>query len=465
MSEHDATHWLGAIGREETSCEELMASSLDRIESRNGELNAVVSLRERGELMDEARRADAVAKEERGRLHGLPFAVKDLAETAGIRTTFGSPSFQDNVPTRDGALARRVRSAGAILIGKTNTPEWGFGSHTFNPVFGATRNPFDPSRSAGGSSGGAGCALRTGMVPLADGSDMMGSLRNPAVWNGVYGFRPTWGLVSGDVPEGPRGGDTFMHQLSTEGPMARSPRDLALLLDVLAEPDRRHPFAPDAPTTFARDLAPHAPKIGWWADMGGHLPVEDAVMATCEAGLERWRRTGATVKPFRLDFDMEKVWRSWLVLRQFATVGRLEAVYRNDAMREAMKADAVWEIEAGLALSIHDVLEATNVRSAFHARFVEAMDGLDGVALPAAQLLPFPVDWTWPREVAGREMDTYHRWMECVVPASLLGLPTLAFAMGLPDGLPAGIQVMGRKGEDARVLGIAEHWHREFGLV
>ena len=234
MLDGTAKDILGALRRREVSAAELMAATLDRIEAVNPAVNAIVSLRDRDALMAEARAADAAGPG--GALHGLPMAVKDLANVAGLPTTRGSPLFADEIAARDDLMVARMRAAGAILLGKTNVPEFGLGSHTFNPVFGATRNPYDTGRSAGGSSGGAAVALAARMVALADGSDMMGSLRNPAAWCNVCGFRPSWGLVPSE-PEG----DTFLHQLATLGPMARTPDDIGLLLSVQAGPDPRQP--------------------------------------------------------------------------------------------------------------------------------------------------------------------------------------------------------------------------------
>ena len=235
-TELDAELLSRAIAARELSCADVMAACLDRIERINPLINAIVSLRPRDELMAEARTAaDAVR---RGPLHGMPFAIKDLVATAGLRTTHGSPLFVDHVPDADELLAARIRAAGAILIGKTNTPEFGLGSHSFNPVHGVTRNPYDASRTAGGSSGGAAAALAARLVPLADGSDTMGSLRNPAAFCNVYGFRPSFGRIARDPA-----GDLFLNQISTDGPMARNVRDLALLLDVLAGPEAWDPHA------------------------------------------------------------------------------------------------------------------------------------------------------------------------------------------------------------------------------
>ncbi|MEC8015910.1 MAG: amidase family protein, partial [Pseudomonadota bacterium] len=238
MSAHfqSARQVLRDLATRKLTAAELMEHTLARIDALNPDINAIVARRDGAELMKEAETADHART--RGPLHGLPIAIKDLANVAGLTTTQGSPMLRDFVPAEDELFVARLRAAGAIIVGKTNTPEFGLGSHTFNPVHGATANPYDTTRSCGGSSGGAAAALATGMLSLADGSDMMGSLRNPAGWCNVYGFRPTWGRV----PSQPRG-DLFLHPLATIGPMARSPEDLAILLDVISGADPRQPLS------------------------------------------------------------------------------------------------------------------------------------------------------------------------------------------------------------------------------
>ena len=318
----------------------LMEHTLARIEAVNPDLNAIVGLRPAEELMEEARHADAMraANVPLGPLHGLPMAVKDLANVKGIASTQGSPLMKDFVPTEDELFVSRLRAAGAILIGKTNTPEFGLGSHTFNPVYGATNNPFDPTRTCGGSSGGSAVALAAGMVALADGSDMMGSLRNPAGWNNVYGFRPTWGWV----PSEPKG-DVFLHPLATLGPMARSPEDIGLLLDVMSGPDPRQPLAsggaPVMPLPEAEKM-----RIGWLGDWGGAFPMEPGILELCEAAAKTFEDLGHTVEAVAPPFPAERIWDAWITLRSFAVAAGLRVF--NDR-REHLKDTAIWELSNG----------------------------------------------------------------------------------------------------------------------
>jgi amidase len=446
---------VAAMPERKFSVREVLAGFLDRIAAVNPRVNAIVTLRPREELLAEAAAMDRAGPQ--GPLRGLPVAVKDLVAAKGMRTTFGSPLFADHVPVADDLVAARLRAAGAILIGKTNTPEWGHGSHTFNPVFGATRNPYDLARSAGGSSGGAAAALAARMVPLADGSDMMGSLRNPAAFCNVYGFRPTWGLVPQDAD-----GDTYLATLATDGPMARSPGDLALLLSVLAGPNPEAPFgrpAEDFAAGFGGDL--RGRRIGWLADWGGAYPFEPGILQTCEAALKVFADLGAEVEPLAPPFPAEALWSSWTVLRAMLNAGAKADLARDPEKRALTKPETLWEIDRGTGLSAAAVHEASVIRSHWYKRAAQVFERFDALALPAAQVWPFPVDWRWPEEIAGRRMDTYHRWMEVVVPVSLIGLPCLALPAGFSDcGLPTGLQLFGPTGADAAILAMGEAYHR-----
>jgi amidase len=443
------------IAARQVAPSEVMAAHLDLIAVVNGAVNAVVSLRDRDGLMAEARVADDAASA--GWLHGLPLAVKDLCATAGLRTTYGSPLFADFVPAKDDLLAARMRAAGAIFIGKTNTPEWGHGSHSFNPVFGATRNPYDLTRSAGGSSGGAAAALAARMVPVADGSDMMGSLRNPAGFCNVYGFRPSWGLVPGDAE-----GDTFLATLATEGPMGRTIEDVARLLAVQAGENPEVPFGRPVQNYVAgldRDI--RGLRIGWLGDWGGAYATEPGILDLCEAALHQFEEMGAVVEPLPPPFPAEKLWQAWTTLRAMLNAGSFRTLYADPAKRAQLKPETLWEIEQGQGLTAAAVHEASVIRSRWYAHAARLFQRFDVVVLPTAQVWPFPVDWRWPQNIAGRAMDTYHRWMEVVIPISLIGLPALSVPVGFgSNALPMGMQIAGPVGADAGVLAVGQAWHR-----
>ncbi len=453
----DLTQWSATVLADnlssgEVSATEVMRATLDRIDAVNGAVNAIVALRDEGALMAEAAALDA-GPGRRGPLHGVPIAVKDLVNVAGVVSSQGSPLFRGYVSDRDDLIAARMRAAGAILIGKTNSPEFGLGSHTFNPVYGATRNPYDAALSCGGSSGGAAVALATGMVSLADGSDMMGSLRNPAAWNNVYGFRPSWGRVPSE-PDG----DGFLHQISTLGPLARSPQDLGLLLDVISGPDPRQPL-----TASASSVSPVRPadlkgiRIGWLGNWGGAFPMEDGVLELCRDALAVFEAQGAVVDAVEPPFDAEQMWESWITLRSWAVAAKLLPLRDKAA---ALKDTARWELARGLNLTAMQVHDASVVRSEWYRRAVEVLQSYDALVLPAAQVWPFEIDTPYPTEIAGHALDTYHRWMHVTVPVSLIGLPCLAAPAGFgAAGLPMGFQLFGPKGADSRLLSLGAAYH------
>ena len=454
--EYSASDLSRMIAARKIAPSDVMAAHLDRIDAVNGQVNAVISLRGRAELMAEARAADNA--EAKGWLHGIPMAVKDLCATKGLRTTWGSPLFKDFVPEADDLLAARMRGAGAIFIGKTNTPEWGHGSHSFNPVFGVTRNPYDLSRTAGGSSGGAAAGLATRMLPVADGSDMMGSLRNPAAFCNIYGFRPSWGLVPGDAE-----GDTHMATLATEGPMGRTVEDVARLLAVQAGPNPEVPFARGAEDFGAalKGASLKGKRIGWAADWGGAYAMEPGILELCETALRQMEAMGAIVEPLPPPFPAEKLWSAWTTLRAMLNAGGFKAIYDDPAKREQLKPETLWEIEQGKTLSAAAVYEASTLRSRYYAHMARLFTRFDAVALPTAQVWPFPTDWRWPQEINGQKMDTYHRWMEVVIPVSLIGLPALSLPVGFgAQGLPMGLQLAGPVGADAAILAMGEAWHQ-----
>ncbi len=436
--------------QDKVSVSEIATAYLDRIEAVNPKINAIISMRSRADILTEAQ--DMQNTDGQGLLHGLPIAIKDLRETKGIATTYGSPIYKDNVPAKDCLLVARLRAAGALIIGKSNTPEFGLGSHSYNPVHGVTVNPYDLTRSAGGSSGGAAAALAAGMLPITDGSDMMGSLRNPAGWNNVYGFRPSYGLV----PDEPVG-DSFLHQLSTSGPMARTVKDLELILQVIGVPDARLPHATN-PFVGMGDKSIKGTKIGWIGDWDGYYPIEDGVLELCTDGLDTLSDLGCEVQPVTPPFAPDGIWQAWVTLRNFATASSYANLFENPATRDLLKPEMLWEIERGLALSARDVHDASLISSQWF-RTLATMD-VDMLALPSAQMFPFDAKLHWPKQVAGRKMDTYHRWMEVVVPASLIGLPALCVPVGFGrGGLPMGLQLIGKRGCDAQVLRVGHVYH------
>ncbi len=459
LADLSASDLARLIAARKAAPSEVMADHLDRIEAANPAINAVVSLRDRDALMAEARVADDAPPT--GWLHGLPLAVKDLCATRGLRTTWGSPLFADFVPAKDDLLAARMRAAGAIFIGKTNTPEWGHGSHSFNAVHGVTRNPYDLSRTAGGSSGGAAAALAARLVPVADGSDTMGSLRNPAAFCNVYGLRPSWGLVPGDAD-----GEVFLSTLSTSGPMGRSIEDVARLLQVQAGPNPSVPFC-RAGQNFGDLLESdmqggdmRGKRIGWLGDWGGAYPMEPGIVALCETALLVFAAMGARVEALPPPFAATDLWRAWVTLRAMLNSNAMRALYDDPVSQAQIKPETIWEIEQGLALTADAVYAASLIRSQYFAVMAGLFERYDAIVLPTAQVWPFPVEWRWPQLINGRAMDTYHRWMEVALPISLIGAPALSLPVGFgAQGLPMGMQLAGRLGADAAVLAMGQAYH------
>lgn len=440
----DALALSGAIARKELSAAELMKATLDRIAAVNSKTNAIVSLRDPDDLMQVAKAADAA--EPSGWLHGIPVAVKDLANAKGLPTSMGSPIFgADNIAQQDDPVVARMRAAGALIIGKTNTPEFGLGSHTYNPVFGPTYNPYNAKRSSGGSSGGAAAALAARMVSVADGSDMMGSLRNPAGWNNVYGLRPTWGTVPSEPSE-----ESLPHQLATLGPMARNPRDLAALNDTMTGGNALGALEKPGPRR----------QLGWLGDWSGALPIEAGLLELSEEALRPLDDMGHRVVPCAGPFDADRMWQSWITLRSFAVANGSFTLYADPEKRKRLKPEALWEIERGLSMSAMDLHQAAQSRAAWFDRVMHCFESYDFLVLPSAQCWPFDVQIDHPKEIAGVTMDTYHRWMQVVIPASLIGLPVVNIPIGFGDnGLPAGLQIIGPRGSDAALMQFAQEWH------
>jgi amidase len=441
-----------ALRQGAVSSVEVVTAHLDQIEALNGVHNAIVSLRPRGDILADAARSDAARRGGAGgALLGLPVAFKDLQPTKGLTTTFGSPLFADFVPDEDSLTVARVRAAGAIVIGKTNTPEFGLGSHTYNTVFGRTRNAFDPALSAGGSSGGAAVALALRMLPIGDGTDFGGSLRNPGAFNNVFGLRPSLGRVP-NVPSN----DGFFAQMSTDGPMARTVEDLALMLSVMAGPDPRSPLALDGAFSAAVPGAGAAPRVAWLGDLGGRLPTEPGVLDICVAALAAMDGAGWRTEAVTPVFDYAALWRAFVVLRQFAALGTHGSYRAEPEAYARLKPEMRWELEEASKLSADDVSAAAAVRSAWREAALALLETYDVLALPSAQLLPFPVEWDWPREIAGEAMDSYHRWFEVAAPASLTGFPAVNVPAGFAaDGRPMGLQLIGRPRADGELLAIA----------
>ncbi len=464
----DASALSDAIHTRRVSCREVMQAYLARIHRLNPRYNAIVSLRPDDELLAEADTCDAElargksGQGSRGWLHGMPQAIKDLANAAGLPTVMGSPLMRDFTPQEDGLMTARMKAAGCIVIGKTNVPEFGLGSHTFNEVFGATRNAFDPSKSAGGSSGGAAVTLALHLLPVADGSDFMGSLRNPAAWGNGYGFRPS----QGRVPLWPAV-DVWINQLVTEGPMGRSVRDVARLLQTQAGWSADTPLSIAASADWAGaegqfDLKEQ--RIGWLADLDGYLPMEAGVLDACTQGLQRLEGLGCAVAPARLGMAPARVSDAWLVWRRVLVASRIAPFFLKQANRPHVKPEAAWEFDQAQGCTANQFLAASVARTQFHQSMLRLFEQHDFLALPSAQVWPFDIGERWLQQIAGRAMDTYHRWMEVVIYATFAGLPCISVPTGFNSaGLPMGLQLIGKPLGDAGVLRLAAAYEQAIG--
>ena len=454
----DALALSHAIHARQVSCIEVMGAYLARIHRLNPRFTAIVNLAPDDVLLAQAAERDSELAhgESRGWMHGMPQAIKDASAAIGFPTTLGSPLLKDAVARVDSIMVERMKAAGCIVIGKTNMPEFGLGSHTYNNLFGTTGNAWDQSVSAGGSSGGAAVCLSQHMLPVADGSDFMGSLRNPACWNNIFGMRPS----QGRVPYWPTT-DVWVRQLATEGPMARTVRDLAQLLSTQAGYDRRAPLSiTQGPQSFVPGLSAsvRGRNIAWLGDLDGYLATESGVLDVCAQALKRMGGAGAIVEPLgSIGVDPDLLWNAWLLWRRALVAPLVGAVMTTPAARARVKPEAQWEYDQAQSLSMVDFTRASEMRSRFYAALLQMFERFDALALPVAQVWPFPAVEHWPKRIEGRTMDTYHRWMEATIYATFAGLPAISVPAGFHANgrWPMGLQLIGRPQGDAALLELA----------
>jgi amidase len=444
-----ATKLLPLIARRRVSPLEIVQAVLARIERVNPRLNAYCTVAAE-QALEAARRATAAVRRRGARLgplHGVPVSIKDLTPTKGIRTTWGSKIYEHHVPDEDALVVQRLKAAGAIVVGKTNTPEFGAGANTFNAVFGVTRNPWDPALTCGGSTGGGAVALATGLGPLAQGSDLGGSLRLPAAFCGVVGFRTSPGLV----PVYPTA--LAWDPWSVQGPMARTVADTALMLSVIAGADPRAPISysvnPRAFTDAVRRPSLKGLRVAWSDDLGV-TPVDDEVRAVTRAAADVFRRLGARVEEARPDYSG---------LREIVMVSRgVSMVARHDeklpTWREQMQDNLVRNIDQGLALTPPEIGRAERLRTELWHRVRAFQERYDLILTPTAAVPPFPVEWrSGPKEINGHPMQTYIDWALLTYAFTVVGLPAISVPAGFTKGgLPVGLQIGGR-------------WHDEVGVL
>jgi amidase len=451
----DATDLAAAIKNKKISAVQVMNAFYDRIEKVNPKVNAIVALLDRKEALLQAKKADQYLASGKtiGKLHGMPWALKDMEDVKGFPTTKGSLIFKDYFPEKDGLLAERLRASGAIFIGKTNVPEFGAGSNTINPVYGPTLNPYNLKLTCGGSTGGGAVAVACGMLPLADGSDTGGSCRNPGSWNNVVGFRPSLGRVPYEYPTG------FFLRLPMHGPMARNVKDAAYLLSVMAGPDYRDPVSLlDKPEMFAKSLDRNfkGTKVAWTPNLG-YLEVASEVVENTAKALPFLKSIGCDVKQTQPDlpevFETNKALRSLIFsyqLSQFTT-----------EQRKLIKESVQWEAAEGDKLSAMDVAIAETRRALICKNINKFLETYEFLVLPVTQVVPFPVEIEYPTEINGKKMRSYLEWMEIVYAITLTGLPAISVPCAFTrDGLPVGLQIVGRRNDDFGVLQLANAFEK-----
>jgi len=450
-----AVELAARLARKDLSAREVVDAHLTRIARVNPKVNAIVTLVAERAMAEAAKADEAIVRGgPSGPLHGLPVAHKDLVDTAGIRTTYGSPFYRDNVPVRDAAIVTRIRAAGAITLGKTNTPEFGAGSQTFNTVFGATKNPYDVTKTCGGSSGGAAVAVAARLLPIADGSDTGGSLRNPPAFCNVAGLRPSPGRVTGD-------GGTWS-PLSVSGPIARTVADVALFLSAIAGPDRRNPLSIDEdPARFRAPLAKDftGVRVAWWRGLGG-IPFEPEVRRVVDGTRKVFEDLGCVVEDAEPDFA--GVDDAFPVLRYAANHARYAPLVRERP--EWVKDTIKFEVAQAERLSGADVGRALARQARMFDQSRQFFERYAYFVLPVTQVLPFDVNTPYPTAIAGAPMATYIDWMRSCWYVTMMANPAISVPAGFSaDGLPVGLQIVGRHRDDWSVLQLAHAFEQATG--
>ncbi len=457
LADRSATELARLVAAREVSPVAVVQAALERVDRYNPALNAVVTLNE--SALDDARELERrlARGEQPGPLTGLPVGIKDVTPVAGLRTTYGSPLYKDHVPAEDALVVRRLRAAGAVILGKTNCPEFAAGGNTFNDVFGRTRNPWDPTKSAGGSTGGGAAALATGMIALAEGTDLGGSLRIPASFCGVVGLRPSPGLV----PTHPA--DWVWDTLQVTGPVARTAEDVALMLQAVAGPSRHAPLSqPARSRDFVAAVAAGVPpglRLAYCRDIAG-IGVDDEIERVCRSAALGLEQAGATVEEIALDLSEARP--AFLALRGLWFVSWM---YRRLDRLDGFGQNVAGNIRAGLETTTRDLAAAEDVRSRLWHRFGELFERFDHLLTPCMAVPPFPVEQNYPERIAGKPMQTYVDWIAPTFILSLTGLPVAAVPCGLgADGLPVGLQIVGKPQGEEAVLALAQHVQDRFPI-
>ena len=440
---------------------EVVKFYLDRIQAYNPSLNAIVSKKNDDEIIKQTEEYDLDSLRKKP-LAGLPFASKDLLDVNGFPTTYGFPGYKNYFPTKNSLIIDRLIDAGATIIGKTNTAELGVGGHTTNRLFGETSNAYNFSKSSGGSSGGAGAAVAANLLPFADGTDMMGSCRTPSAFANIYGFRPTPGLIP-DYRTNQKKNDLPI--LSTPGCLARTPNDLSIILDVVSGKHNSDPYSFSLNKTFEetkiKDEDFSGIKIGWLSNMNNNYKFELGILDICEERLKRLEKYKIKIESLNPKINSNYLWESWCTLRAKSIYEDVISMKLEDI--NEMTPQAVWEYNKGIKINDENIQDALKLRDDCNEEVDKIFQNYDFLALPSQQVFPFEKNLQYPNQINNEKLDTYHRWIEVHILSSLLYLPTINVPVGFnKDGLPIGMQIIGKKYEDLKVLAFAKKYEEIF---
>ena len=450
------------IKSREISIKEVIEYYLDKIDKVNPRLNAIVLQKDRELIIQEAITKDN-AKEIDKPLNGLPLAIKDLTDVKGFKTTYGFPGSKNNQPKKNSLFVNRLIDKGAIIIGKTNTAELGVGGHTINRLFGPTSNAYDLSKSAAGSSGGASSAVASGLLPFADGTDQMGSCRGPAAYANIYGFRPTPGLIAADR----QGQNLDIPILTTPGCFARNPRDMSILLDEIVGRNPVDKFSFDLDSSFKKQKISEKEfssfKIGWLSNMNGDYIVEKDILEICEAKLKDLEKINLKIETLKPKINTNILWKSWTSLRSKSIYEDTLAMNISDI--STMTYQAIWEYNKGKEITSEELQLALDQKQKCLNQINLIFEKFDFLVLPSAQIFPFDKNLQFPKNINGKTLDTYHRWLEVFILSSLLELPSITIPVGFnKDDMPMGMQIVGKNKDDLKLFSFASKYEDIFNF-
>ena len=453
------------IQSKKVSVKEVVEFYLERIRKYNPTLNAIVLQRDEKKIVDEANSIDKSGIDKNKPLIGLPIACKDLFDIEGFPSTYGYLDFKNNIAKKNSIIVDRLKKSGAIIIGKTNTAELGIGGHTTNRLFGPTSNPYNISKSAAGSSGGAGAAVAAGLLPFADGTDMMGSCRAPAAYANIYGFRPTTGLIPTDRSNEKRLDNSPV--LTTPGCFAKTPQDMSILLDCIVGKDSTDPFSISLNSSFKENFNNKTNfsnfRVCWLSDLNGEYNFENGIIEMCENQLKNLNNYKLEIEPLKSNITSNDLWESWNILRAKSIFDDIVSMKIDDINK--MTQQAIWEFEKGKKIKKEDIDRALKQKISCQNEIEKLFEKYDFLILPSAQVFPFDKNLQYPDKINEKKLDTYHRWIEVFIMSSLLDLPTITVPIGFnDDGLPMGMQIIAKKFNDLQLLAFAKQYEECFNF-